>query len=181
MFLSFGNRLKLTFIAPDSLLLEHPRWLAFLDLLGLLGTGALVGFLLFNGQSPDSANWLGRLLASSSQCLMFILFLVLLLVVVSQTVIRDLRVLVKGSQVLLDGATRRILVNRRQVATFHDVGCVRITKIIGVRSPSHYELCVDLKGARWLEIDTHGSPAEYVIAANAIANILHACIEQNER
>ncbi len=181
MFLGFGNRLKLTYITPNSLLLEHPRWLALLDLLGLLGTGALVGLLLLNGHTPDFGDWPSRLLTTLGREPILILLLLFVIVALGRVVIRDMRVLLKGSRVLFDGSVRRIFINRRQVATFHDVGRVRVTKINGARRTWHYELCVDLKGARWLEIDTHGSQAEYVIAANAIANIINAQVEQTER
>ncbi len=110
--------------------------------------------------------------------LLMLLFLFLLF---GPSTLGDLRVLVKGSRVLFDGSARQILINRRRVAAFHDVACVRVTRINNARQSGYYELCVDLKGPRRLELDARGSQAEYVIAANAIAGILHARIEQNER
>ena len=49
-----------------------------------------------------------------------------------------------------------------------------VTKIKGSRGSSHHELCVDLKGSRWIEMDQYGSPEEYRMIASMIADVVHS-------
>ncbi|MFN8595755.1 MAG: hypothetical protein U0559_06190 [Anaerolineae bacterium] len=180
MFFSFGKHFKLTFIEPHSLLLEHQRWSALLDLLGLCGVGVLLGLVVVNSQVSNPVDWLGQRATEVIRNPIAVLLLMVAVGVLAQSVIRNLRVLLKGSRVLFDASTHHVFVNERQVAAFRDVTRVRVTKVKG-RHSWYYELCVDLKNARWLEIDTHGWPADYVAAANAIAAVVRARVEQDER
>ena len=179
MFLSFGNRLRLTFIPPDSLLLENPRLTAFLDAMGIV-VAVILWYVVIGNQPSSLANWLEHVRVSIARDPIVALFLAFPLVLIPVMVGR-IRVIVRGSKVLFDASTHQILINNRTVASFRDVSSVRVTKVNGIRGSSHCELCIDLKGRRWLEIDTHGTKSEYVIAANAIANVIQTRVEENER
>lgn len=180
MFFSFGKYFTLTFIEPNSLLLEHRRWSAFLDLLGLFGACVVLGLMVLSQPADKLSSWGNQFLASASRNPLTVLLFTIVIAVFAQGPIRNIRIVMRGSRVLFDASAHRIFVNERMVASFRDVIRVRVTKVKG-RHAWHYELCIDLKDTRWLEIDAHGWLPDYVVAANAIANVMGVPVEQDER
>ncbi len=180
MFFSFGKHFTLTFVEPNSLRLEHRRWSAFLNLLGLVGACVVIGLIAISQSASNSPGRVNQLLTDVSRNPLPTLLLIVVVGVLGQSVTRDMRVLLNGSRVLFDASAHRIFINERKVASFRDVIRVRVTKVKG-RHAWHYELCIDLKDTRWLEIDAHGWLPDYVVAANAIANVMGVPVEQDER
>ena len=179
MFFGIGNRLRVSFISPGSLLVANLRSAAALDLLARISFCAVWYYIL--GRQPSSfSEWLDNVRTVISRDAVF-LFALLFPLLAIPGMLRSIRVIIKGSRVFFDGVNRRILVNDSTVATFHDVASVRVTKIKGNRGSSYHELCVDLKGSRWIEMDQYGSSEEYRMVAGMIADVVHSKVMETQR
>ena len=171
--------MHVSFIPPGSLLVANLRSAAVLDLVARISCFAV--WYYFLGRQPSNfSEWIDNIqvVISRNVVLLFALLFPLLFV---PGMLRSIRVIIKGSRVFFDSVNRRILVNDSTVATFHDVASVRVTQIKGNRGSSYHELCVDLKGSRWIEMDKYGSPREYRMVASMIADIVHSKVMETQR
>ncbi len=131
MFFGLGDRLKLTEIAPASLLLENRRTAALFDV--LVKVFFIGVWYYFFGRGAVSLNdWIERVRAAVMHDFIVILFLMAPLTFMPD-IVRKLRVIFKGSRVFFDGMERRINLNDQEIARFKDVACVRVSKFRGSR------------------------------------------------
>lgn len=179
MFFGLGDRLKLTEIAPGSLLLENRRVAAAFDLLFMLVFFG-VWYASFGGGATDVRGWFEAVRGLITRTPIVILFLAVPLTFVPHMG-RKVQVIFKGSRLFFDGAEQRIRLNDREVARFKDVARIRVSKIRGHRGSVRYALCLDLKDRRRIEVDKSGHSTEYLLAANAIARVVHAEVVEDER
>ncbi len=155
MFFGLGDRLKLTEIAPGLLLPENRRVAAAFDLLFMLVFFG-VWYASFGGGATDVRGWFEAVRGLITRTPIVILFLAVPLTFVPHMG-RKVQVIFKGSRLFFDGAEQRIHLNDREVARFKD------------------------KDRRWIEVDKSGHSTEYLLAANAIARVVHAEVVEDER